>query len=121
MKHLHLKTRQNTIEDSLEFKRLFESASNKSLSKEEQGQILRSIRNGELNSIPKLVESLEETILLIIIQLDIDYINVEEQLNEGKKAVFQLAENEINSISSEKFYDFCAWTVKQAILELTIK
>ncbi len=111
---------QNIIQPSdheKEFENLNAIGKTKLLSGEEQTRLLNEIRSGNRKPIERLVNSWETIILSIAKPLGTEKVTFKEMLEAGKKELLKLAEHEINSKTSERFFRFGAWCVRQAILK----
>ena len=105
--------------DSAELQALIKVASEKHHDNDGEFYLLKEVRSGNKDSIAKLVEDSEISILIAIAdELANGEFTLQQLFDTGKKAVTALAEQELNSTRRERFYRFLSWEVKQAIAQL---
>lgn len=114
-----------TVADSMgeenndhELQSLIKIASEKHHQNEGGNNFLEEVRNGNRDSIAKLVDDSEIFILIAISNELVNGFTLQQLFNAGKQAVTILAELELNSSRRERFYRFLSWEVKQAIKQL---
>jgi hypothetical protein len=102
--------------DSNELQSLIKVASEKHHLNDGLTSFLEEVRNGNKESISKLVEDSEIFILIAISdELAKGEFTLQQLFDVGRKAVITLAEQELNSTRRERFYRFLSFEVKQAI------
>lgn len=116
MRPLKVANYNKELESNEEYKNLMTAAMQKCIDRYAEEKLLEAVRNGDAGSIPALVESAEPIIMLVIRQLGVSQ-DIQELFDEGRKALTDLAQHEINATGREKFFRFGAWHVRQAILK----
>ena len=104
-----------STERNMEIEKLIKIARAKQPSNVEQRELLVKIRSGESELIGKLVDSWEVLILSVAQQIPTE-IPIEELIAVGRKELTKLANQEVNSPASERFFRFGVWCVKQGML-----
>lgn len=116
MRQLNVKKLLESDRD-LAFEKLKERASIKQLSREEEKRLLIEIKNGNLESIEKLVDSWEIIILSIAQQIPTD-LAIEEMLQTGKEELNRQLENAIDRMSLDLFRKFALFCIKQEMMKV---
>jgi DNA-directed RNA polymerase specialized sigma subunit len=107
--------KQSSSERDKEFEKLIAVAKTKQLSNSEEAGLLDKIRRGNYEPIERLIDSWEVLILSVAKQIPTE-IPIEELIDVGKNELTQLAEQEVNSPTDERFLRFGAWCVRQGML-----
>ena len=116
----------NQVADSIcnefnhsEFQALMKISSKKHHQNDGVNNYLEEVRNGNKDSITKLVEDSEIFILIAISdELAKGEFTLQQLFDVGKKVVTTLAEQELNATRRERFYRFLSLEVKQAIEQM---
>ena len=116
--NIHNNSSKNRIADTAEYKALLEAATIKHLDDEQEKQLLKAIRNGDKNSIPRLVESWEVIILSVMKRYDLKKSILQEAFDAAKEALTRFAEWELHSEARERFFRFGVWVVQQTIFKI---
>lgn len=102
--------------DNEELKKQIIISSDKHHQNDGKNNFLEEVRNGERESIFKLVEDSEIFILIAISdELAKGEFSIQQLFDVGKQVVTKLAERELNSTRRERFYSFLSLEVKNAI------
>jgi hypothetical protein len=122
MRHLKISSVVDSVGsdfENTELQALIKVASEKHHLNDGVTNFLEEVRNGNSDSIAKLVEDSEIFILIAIgDELAKGDFTLQQLFDAGKKAVTSLAEQELNSTRRERFYRFLSFEVKQAIAQL---
>jgi DNA-directed RNA polymerase specialized sigma subunit len=78
---------------------------------------LEDVRNGDESKIPALIKSSELLVLKVISQFDKMAVPLEEMINCANESLIKLVQTELNNKEKAIYLRFCAFTIKQSILE----
>lgn len=78
---------------------------------------LDAVRNGDESKIPALIKSSEVLVLKVISQFDKMAVPLEEMINCANESLIKLATKEFNNKGKAIYLRFCAFTIKQSVLE----
>lgn len=78
---------------------------------------LDAVRNGDESKIPALIKSSEVLVLKVISQFNEMAVPLEEMINCANESLIKLATKEFNNKGKAIYLRFCAFTIKQSVLE----
>jgi DNA-directed RNA polymerase specialized sigma subunit len=84
---------------------------------EELAKHIEAIRNGDESKIEDVIKSSEVLVLKVISQFDKMAVPLEEMINCANESLIKLATKEFNNKGKAIYLRFCAFTIKQSVLE----
>lgn len=113
----HFKIRSEKLDKSYwqqQTQKLKEEALKKQISLEEEEALLEKIRKGNKEDIIRLVESSKALIYSVLEQHPSEKCTVEELFQVGKNQLLNLASDELNSVTRERYFRFRVWCLRKA-------